>query len=179
MRCCLFSGIGSARLPPTCQTPPFKKNKTVRRCNWCICLDAPVLTLDVTVLGDQTLNYVHGRLREDQLLPLQRHCQAAPHLSNREFFIDNLLVQIHFIIEMIGWTGLTLWEVDIPFTPPPSALNRCRADSPLIRPSRPESGLGFQVKVLNILSKWFLLRSEAEIACAAASIHFRAKREQL
>ena len=24
----------------------------------------------------------------------------------REFFIDNLLVRIHFIIEMIWWTGL-------------------------------------------------------------------------
>ena len=24
----------------------------------------------------------------------------------REFFLDNLLVQLHFIIEMIRWTGL-------------------------------------------------------------------------
>ena len=28
----------------------------------------------------------------------------------REFFIDNLLVQIHFIIVMIRWTGLAPWE---------------------------------------------------------------------
>jgi len=27
-----------------------------------------------------------------------------------EFFIDNLLVRIHFIIEMIWWTGLAPWE---------------------------------------------------------------------
>ena len=26
----------------------------------------------------------------------------------REFFIENLLVRIHFIIVMIGWTGLAL-----------------------------------------------------------------------
>ena len=26
--------------------------------------------------------------------------------TKREFFIDNLLVRIHFIIVMIGWTGL-------------------------------------------------------------------------
>ena len=26
--------------------------------------------------------------------------------AEREFFIDNLLVRIHFIIEMIWWTGL-------------------------------------------------------------------------
>ena len=31
-------------------------------------------------------------------------------LSEREFFIDNLLVRIHFIIEMIWWTGLAPWE---------------------------------------------------------------------
>ena len=31
--------------------------------------------------------------------------QACP-LQEREFFIDNLLVRIHFIIEMIRWTGL-------------------------------------------------------------------------
>ena len=34
----------------------------------------------------------------------------------REFFIDNLLVRIHFFIEMIWWTGLVPWEVDFPFT---------------------------------------------------------------
>ena len=35
---------------------------------------------------------------------------AATHLHHiyrgREFFIENLLVRIHFIIVMIGWTGL-------------------------------------------------------------------------
>ena len=33
----------------------------------------------------------------------------------REFFIDNLLVRIHFIIEMIWWTGLAPWEFEFPF----------------------------------------------------------------
>jgi len=28
----------------------------------------------------------------------------------REFFIDNLLARIHFIIVMIRWTGLAPWE---------------------------------------------------------------------
>ena len=31
------------------------------------------------------------------------------------FFIDNLMVQIHFIIEMIWWTGLAPWEFEFPF----------------------------------------------------------------
>ena len=39
--------------------------------------------------------------------------QVAP--REREFFIDNLLVRIHFIIEMIWWTGLAPWEFEFPF----------------------------------------------------------------
>ena len=33
----------------------------------------------------------------------------------REFFIDNLLVRIHFVILMIRWTGLAPWEFEFPF----------------------------------------------------------------
>ena len=33
----------------------------------------------------------------------------------REFFIDNLVVRIHFIIVMIRWTGLAPWEFEFPF----------------------------------------------------------------
>ena len=33
-----------------------------------------------------------------------------------EFFIDNLLVRIHFIIVMIRWTGLAPWEFELPFS---------------------------------------------------------------
>jgi len=32
--------------------------------------------------------------------------------GEREFCIDNLLVRIHFFIEMIGWTGLAPWEFE-------------------------------------------------------------------
>jgi len=35
--------------------------------------------------------------------------------QEKEFFIDNLLVRIHFIIVMIGWTGLAPWEFEFPF----------------------------------------------------------------
>ena len=34
----------------------------------------------------------------------------------REFFIDNLLVRIHFINVMIRWTGLAPWEFKFPLT---------------------------------------------------------------
>jgi len=33
----------------------------------------------------------------------------------REFFVDNLLVRIHFIIVMMRWTGLAPWEFEFPF----------------------------------------------------------------
>ena len=33
----------------------------------------------------------------------------------REFFVDNLLVRIHFIIMMIRWTGLAPWVFEFPF----------------------------------------------------------------
>ena len=33
----------------------------------------------------------------------------------REFFIDNRLVRIHFIIVMIRWTNLAPWEFEFPF----------------------------------------------------------------
>jgi len=33
----------------------------------------------------------------------------------RELFIDNLLVRIHFIIVMIRWAGLTPWEFEFAF----------------------------------------------------------------
>jgi len=38
---------------------------------------------------------------------------SAGQLSKREreFFVDNLLVRIHFIIVMIRWTGLAPWGV--------------------------------------------------------------------
>jgi len=33
----------------------------------------------------------------------------------REFFVDNLLVRIHFIIVMIRWTGVAPREFEFPF----------------------------------------------------------------
>ena len=33
-----------------------------------------------------------------------------------EFFIDDLLARIHFIIVMIRWIGLAPWEFEVPFS---------------------------------------------------------------
>jgi len=35
--------------------------------------------------------------------------------QEKEFFIDNLLVRIQFIVVMIRWTGLAPWEFEFPF----------------------------------------------------------------
>ena len=39
----------------------------------------------------------------------------VPGVPEGDFFIDNLLVRIHFIIVMIRWTGLAPWEFEFPF----------------------------------------------------------------
>ena len=36
-------------------------------------------------------------------------------VEERYFFVDNLLVRIHFIIVMTRWTGLAPWEFEFPF----------------------------------------------------------------
>ena len=40
---------------------------------------------------------------------------ASPSCEETEFFIDNLLVRIRFIIEMIWWTGLAPWALEYLF----------------------------------------------------------------
>jgi len=53
-------------------------------------------------------------------------------LPERDFFIDNLLVRIHFIIEMIWWTGLAPWEFEFPF--PGSLISTFRVALPITLP---------------------------------------------
>ena len=40
---------------------------------------------------------------------------APPCHTEREFFIDNLLVRIHSTMLMIRWTGLAPWAYEFPF----------------------------------------------------------------
>jgi len=52
-------------------------------------------------------------------MPDETHREQRERLNlrktERKFFIDNLLVRIHFIIVMIRWTGLAPWEFEFPF----------------------------------------------------------------
>ena len=65
-------------------------------------------------------------------------CLAGFYLQvrEREFFIDNLLVRIHFIIEMIWWTGLAPWEFEFPFPGSLTSIYMPRGQRTLA-PSRP------------------------------------------
>ena len=50
-----------------------------------------------------------------RLLPrLPTLLPILPTTQPTEFFIDNLLVRIHFIIDIIWWTGLAPWGVEFP-----------------------------------------------------------------
>jgi len=46
---------------------------------------------------------------------LQGRVRGSRAALQREFFINNLLIRIHFIIVMITWTGLAPWEFEFPF----------------------------------------------------------------
>jgi len=56
--------------------------------------------------------------------------------DEREFFIDNLLVRIHFIIEMIRWTGIAPWEFEFPFPGSLISTFLSRAMTPTLRDVR-------------------------------------------
>ena len=47
----------------------------------------------------------------------QRQAKAAELQAHpeRDFFIDSQLVPVHFIIEIIRWTGLAPWGFGFPF----------------------------------------------------------------
>ena len=46
---------------------------------------------------------------------LRQPRQVRDLIGEREFFIGNLFVRIHFIIEMIWWIDLAPWEFESPF----------------------------------------------------------------
>jgi len=51
----------------------------------------------------------------DEEMGVMEVSPQTPTFREREFFIDNLLVRIYFIIEIIWWTGLAPWEFEFPF----------------------------------------------------------------
>ena len=45
----------------------------------------------------------------------ESYSSPMPRALEREFFIDNQLARIHFIIMMIRWSGIAPWEFEFPF----------------------------------------------------------------
>ena len=103
-----LTGLGREREP---STPPAQSANT------------PASGLICDLVG---LTCLHAGWQRGQLLRRRHHLRAAGegqhHVVSprgtqreREFFIDNLLVRTHCIIEMIWWTGLAPWEFEFPF----------------------------------------------------------------
>ena len=89
--------------PPTCNVRGFIKAL--------ISLKPKVLLF--LLYDAQTLQRVVLEFRAGSSGAFLDQTRALP--PEREFFIDNLLVQIYSIIVMIRWTGLVPWEFESPF----------------------------------------------------------------
>ena len=76
--------------------------------------------------------------------------QSTPPLAQvyREFFIDKLLVLVHFIIVMIRWTGLAPLEFEFPF---PGSLASTFLGWPSMQSHPPIDSLIFELGVAAIL----------------------------
>ena len=61
-----------------------------------------------------TLPKLRGSRKHSDGFDSRRTCGEGA-CRERDFFIDNLLVQIFLIIVMIWWTGLAPWEFEFPF----------------------------------------------------------------
>ena len=88
-------------------------------------------------------------------------CNVEVHLERpsrtglqRERVLDNLLVRIHLIIEMIGWTGLAPWEFEFPFPGSIISAFLCTLPHPAehttIPSSPPPPGVGFGIRKVDI-----------------------------
>ena len=67
-------------------------------------------------LSSCRMTFLKGRTPDtDDLMPLGGLVLDCRIFAERELFIDNLLVRIHFIIVMIRWTGLAPWRFEFPF----------------------------------------------------------------
>ena len=80
--------------------------------------------------------------------------------GERDFFIDNLLVRIHCIIEMIRWTGLAPRESEFPF---PCKRNPSKTDRALqVRSQR------------GLCLVWFISRVPYPLTCELT--HFQGQK---
>ena len=59
------------------------------------------------------LSFVDWKEREQDVALLHQVRDVLVLHRERELFIDNILVRIHFIIETIGWTSLAPWELEL------------------------------------------------------------------
>jgi len=63
----------------------------------------------------QTMTRLMSALGTMGVVPDADFLEAMQKQVEREFFIDNLLVGIHYMNVMIRWTGLAPWGFEFPF----------------------------------------------------------------
>jgi len=71
-------------------------------------------------------------------------------LPGREFFIDNLLVRIHFIIVMIRWIGLAPWEPHTTVQAPHAATPRSQFQDNYFSEMRGGSEEGSYLRLIDL-----------------------------
>ena len=147
-------------LAPVAHSTPGKKNGRGTRVECSSILDVTLIPSSKT--GRDTNSMVKDSTRHSW--PDVWECrissydcaafEACSHLLRVEdiaFFIDNLLVRIHFIIELIWWTGLAPWEIEFPF--PGGLISTFRMSGTKLGYFQPIQGRGVHKGVTNA-TRW-------------------------
>ena len=116
---CTPQGSGSSRVHPSgfIQTNTPRSGSHVT--SSCLILaslelsDSHVYEPQIRALLGTALHLL--RILSCRCLSFQAFAEGKTRWPERDFVIDNLLVRNHFIIVMIGWTGLRPWEFEFPF----------------------------------------------------------------
>ena len=87
----------------------------------------------MVVLGGGAVSYERGT-PVNHVVSWAYTQQHRGQRREREFFIDNLLVQFHIIIVVIRWTGLAPWEFEFPFPGSPTSAFLANAEKRRVAP---------------------------------------------
>ena len=81
--------------------------------------EGPIIDYKTEFSGITPVCKAHRRVYHSSLglkvIKKKKHHSGQHAERETEFFIDSLLVRIHFTIVMIRWTGFAPWEFEFPF----------------------------------------------------------------
>ena len=96
------------------------------------------------------VGFGEGGGRDGSAARMSDRVGEACRLQGKEFFMNNLLARIHFIIEMIWWTGLAPWEFEFPFPGILTSTLLTTESSRWSRRSRGSGAVGSQYTTLSL-----------------------------